>query len=226
MPFDFTNADIIHDKKYDYTKVDYKNIDTKVIISCPLHGQFLQSPYKHINSGQGCPQCKSCTLADQRRMSVDEFKEKAISVHGVLYDYSKVVIVNAHTKVSIICHLHGEFQQKPNNHLYNKNGCPECGYNVSETGKAWLDSICTPSTLREHQLVINDRRFKTDGYDPETNTIYEYFGYFWHGCPDHTDHTKVNPRNKIPYKELYRKTLERLEIFNRNGFEIVSEWGK
>ena len=45
------------------------------------------------------------------------FIEKAKKVHGDKYDYSKVNYINAKTKICIICPVHGEFLQEPNNHL-------------------------------------------------------------------------------------------------------------
>ena len=42
--------------KYDYSKVKYINLKTKVIIICPEHGEFKQTPSSHLN-GQGCPEC-------------------------------------------------------------------------------------------------------------------------------------------------------------------------
>lgn len=47
----------IHKLKYDYSKVDYVNNKTKVIIICPKHGEFKQHPDQHINTGTGCPKC-------------------------------------------------------------------------------------------------------------------------------------------------------------------------
>lgn len=46
----------IHGDKYDYSKSVYVNSKTKLIISCPEHGDFEQSPDKHL-SGHGCPMC-------------------------------------------------------------------------------------------------------------------------------------------------------------------------
>ena len=46
----------IHNGKYDYSLVDYKNNKTDVIINCPIHGQFLQRPNNHLK-GCGCPKC-------------------------------------------------------------------------------------------------------------------------------------------------------------------------
>ena len=49
-------ANAIHNNKYDYSKVDYKDCNTKVCIVCPEHGEFWQTPAHHL-SGQGCPKC-------------------------------------------------------------------------------------------------------------------------------------------------------------------------
>lgn len=51
----------IHRDKYDYSKVNYKKASEKVSIICPKHGEFLQSPNKHLN-GHGCPLCRSSKL--------------------------------------------------------------------------------------------------------------------------------------------------------------------
>jgi hypothetical protein len=59
------------------------------------------------------------------KLTSNEFIEKAKTVHGDKYDYSKVEYVNAHTKVCIICPEHGEFWQTPSSHL-NGRGCPKC----------------------------------------------------------------------------------------------------
>ena len=63
----------------------------------------------------------------RKRMTAEEFIEKAKAVHGDKYDYSKVNYVDAITKVCIICPEHGEFWQTPNMHINDKNGCKLCG---------------------------------------------------------------------------------------------------
>lgn len=55
----FVNRAIkVHGDKYDYSMVDYKTGVDSVRILCPLHGEFLQTPSKHL-AGQGCPRCQS-----------------------------------------------------------------------------------------------------------------------------------------------------------------------
>jgi len=62
-------------------------------------------------------------------MTTEEFITRAKQVHGDKYDYSLVKYVNANTKIKIICKIHGIFEQRPLNHLYNSHGCPKCGGN-------------------------------------------------------------------------------------------------
>ena len=61
-----------------------------------------------------------------KKKTKDEFIEEAIKVHGNRYDYSKVKYKNASCKVIIICKIHGEFEQKPSNHIHRKSNCPLC----------------------------------------------------------------------------------------------------
>jgi len=61
-----------------------------------------------------------------KKKTREEFIKDARDAHGDKYDYSKVEYVNNRTKVCIKCPEHGEFWQKPNDHL-NGKGCPKCG---------------------------------------------------------------------------------------------------
>ena len=47
---------LVHDFKYGYDKTDYTKNQIKVIISCPTHGDFNQTPLSHLQ-GSGCPNC-------------------------------------------------------------------------------------------------------------------------------------------------------------------------
>lgn len=108
-----------HGDKYDYTKIEYLGKDKRVIIICPHHGEFSQLAGHHMR-GVGCPKC-----GGRKKLTQEEFIDKAVSVHGDKYDYSLVEYVRARSKVRIICKLHGEFLQSPAEH---KDGgvCPEC----------------------------------------------------------------------------------------------------
>lgn len=117
----------IHGDKYDYSKINYVNSQTKVCIICPKHGEFWQTPSHHLK-GIGCPKCGIESVQKSHISTAEEFINKAREVHGNKYDYSKINYVNSRTKVCIICPEHGEFWQKPNDHLMGK-GCPKCSGN-------------------------------------------------------------------------------------------------
>ena len=111
-------ANIIHNNKYDYSKVIYKNNKTKIIIICPIHGEFLQRPSHHLRN-QNCPKCNIVLSIN------NNFISKSILIHNNKYNYDKVIYKNNHTKVIIICYIHGEFLQTPKEHLRG-SGCPKC----------------------------------------------------------------------------------------------------
>lgn len=166
----FTTEDVvvrakaIHGDKYDYSKIDYVDMRTKVCVVCSKHGEFMIQP-QSLLAGHGCQLCgreqsmetmlekkgvlfsmQSKELVDKanatklarygqlrapgsgrKRMTFDEFIQKAREVHGDTYDYSNVVMNGTNKKVDIICPKHGVFQQTPNKHL-SGHGCnhPEC----------------------------------------------------------------------------------------------------
>jgi hypothetical protein len=68
----------------------------------------------------------------------NQFIEKAKKKHGSKYDYSKVEYVNAHTKVCVICPIHGEFWITPNSHL-NGCGCSRCSSNKKMTTESFIN---------------------------------------------------------------------------------------
>lgn len=109
----------VHGDKYTYDKCVYVRARDKVIITCGVHGDFLQTPNGHL-SGKGCSTCVG------RGKSTKNIISEFVSVHDNRYDYSKVEYVNYATKVCIICEEHGEFWQNVANHLRGQ-GCPECG---------------------------------------------------------------------------------------------------
>lgn len=111
----------IHDGKYDYSQVVYVKSSENVKIICPIHGEFEQTPNKHLQ-GRGCPKCGR----EQTKLGLDEFIRRARLVHGDRYDYSKVQYERRDKKVVIICPEHGEFLQTPHCHVVLGQNCPKC----------------------------------------------------------------------------------------------------
>ncbi len=116
----------VHGDKYDYSKVQYIKAIDKVIIICKIHGSFEQTPHGHLNKKSGCPKCGILQQVNKRTSNKDFFIEKAVKLHGDVYDYSKVEYKTARLPVIIVCKTHGEFNQTPDAHLVGK-GCIQCG---------------------------------------------------------------------------------------------------
>lgn len=108
----------IHGNRYDYSLVEYHTVKTKVKIRCLTHGVFEQIPNNHL-SGRGCPVCSGKTS------TLKTFLDTSRSMHGDRYDYSLVEYEKTSIPVTIICPIHGEFDQKPSCHMAG-HGCQKC----------------------------------------------------------------------------------------------------
>ena len=124
-------ATIKHAGRYDYTKVEYLNNSTKIIITCKQHGDFEQTPLKHLQ-GQGCRLC-----AGNKPLSTEEFIRKANLKHGNKYVYRNSEYKNNKTKISITCPIHGDFKQTPSDHL-SGYGCKKCANNTKLTNQEFV----------------------------------------------------------------------------------------
>ena len=115
----------VHQDKFDYRDVNFTKLGSKVIIHCKTHGKFEQGAGIHLD-GSGCKKCYYDRLSIFKLQKARvEFLEKAITVHGDLYDYSKVCYITSLQTVIIICGVHGEFNQSPSAHL-SGSGCNPC----------------------------------------------------------------------------------------------------
>src|SRR5690606_32832748 len=112
-------AKLVHNDKFNYSLVEYKNSRTKIRIVCKNGHQFDQTPNDHLK-GKGCAKCAG--RSKTAKEIIKEFK----TVHGGRYDYSLVRYIVKNKHVDIKCKIHGVFKQRPRDHL-NKQGCPKCG---------------------------------------------------------------------------------------------------
>ena len=141
-------AKAVHGDRYDYSKVEYVDSKTEVCIICSEHGEFWQKPKNHL-SGYGCPICSG-----RKKMRTIDFINRAKSVHGDKYDYSKTEYKGNSEKVCIFCPEHGEFWQRANNHLKGV-GCPKCGIIKSSSAqKIWTQEKCYETALQYKDIGL------------------------------------------------------------------------
>lgn len=109
----------VHGEIYSYPTQFIKNLDNKVKIICPTHGEFEQIGHSHLN-GKICIKC-----ANRENLTTNGFILKAKKVHGDVYDYQLVQYINSQCSVKINCPIHGIFEQAANHHLEG-HGCKQC----------------------------------------------------------------------------------------------------
>ena len=198
-----SKAKSIHGDKYDYSKVEYVNAQTKVCITCPEHGEFLQVPNAHLR-GSGCPKCGGKLVNN-----TEDFISRSNEIHNNKYDYSKVKYINSQTKVCIICPKHGEFWVTPNNHLRGK-GCPKC----SGKYKTTQEFIELAKKVHNNKYDYSKTIFVNNA--TKVCIICPEHGEFWqrpyqhlngNGCPE-CAFEKTKERLRLTTKEFIRKACE------------------
>ena len=216
---------VLYNTKYDLSLVNYTGMNNKITLVCKKHGPWSRMAQKEL-IGNGCPKCNYENMPKNRTYNrlktTEEFIQQAREVHGDVYNYSLVDYKNGDTKIEIICPSHGTFTQLPWGHL--KYGCRSCNIHTSKIEKKWIKSLGITTLIQQYR--IPNLNFTVDGYDPETNTIYEFYGDYWHGNPKKFIADKINTRTpkKKTFGQLYEDTITRETILKDAGYKIVSVW--
>lgn len=126
----------VHGDKYDYSKTVYTGNKNKVIIYCKhCKRYFEQRAFVHI-SGSGCPIC------NLNSKTTEQFIEKAKTIHGNAFDYSKTVYKGSQHKITVTCNSCGkDIIYRPDNFLNLKQGCPFCNKMTTEEFVEKLQNI-------------------------------------------------------------------------------------
>ena len=217
-------AKSVHGDKYDYSRVNYVDNDTPVEIICPIHGVFKKTPHDH-KRGKGCPHCSRESAGEKRKMTFEEFHERAVEIWGDAYDYSKVDLDNRDEKgrVCVICPKHGEFFVKPERHIFKKNprGCRECGYerNGDTFRKSFEDFVKDARVIHGDKYIYDDFVYVNSG--TKGNII----------CPIHgpfpmTPNAHLSQRQGCPVCACSKLELEVMNFLDKNGVKYIHECDK
>lgn len=127
-------ARAVHGDRYDYSKSVYTVMREKLIITCRVHGDFIQSPHGHVIVGTGCPECSG-----KRKLTTEEWINRCVAIHGKRYDYSLSVYKSSKEDIKIICPIHGVYETKAGTHMEGY-GCIRCrpGKLRSPTTEDWI----------------------------------------------------------------------------------------
>lgn len=226
-------ANLVHNNKYTYDKLVWVHTRVKCIITCPIHGDFVQLMNSHFN-GHGCAACGYDKNSSQKRRLRECFLTECRHVHGNTYNYDDVEYKGNKHNIVIICSEHGKFSKIPHVHLRG-SGCPKCSKKGwSKIAIEWLsyralqDGVYIEHAGNEGERVLRiqgDKSIRVDGFCQLTNTVYEFHGSYWHGDPAiYTDPTFVNPTSKRSMGELYKETMHRDDMIRRSGYCLITIW--
>ena len=108
-----------HNNKFLYKDQKYENGRSKIVISCPKHGEFIQMIETHLR-GQGCPDC-----GGSKKYTKKSLLESIFLIHGGRYKYNLDNFKNNTSIIDIECEEHGKFKMRVSNHLQGQN-CNLC----------------------------------------------------------------------------------------------------
>jgi hypothetical protein len=220
----------IHGYRYDYSKVVYNNMISKVIIICKVHGEFHQSMLSHIYKKRGCSIC-----GKTKKLTNEIFINKCIIIHNNKYDYSNTIYIDTESYVNINCLVHGLFKIKAKKHISGQ-GCMKCvKNNASKKANDWIKymsiklntEIQSSENGGEYILKTENSIYKFDGYCKKTNTCFEYYGNMYHGNPKMYSSDKPYPfikKNIKTFGDAFNNTIKREEYIKSKGFNIICIW--
>lgn len=145
----------------------------------------------------------------------EQFINKAISVHGDKYGYSKAVYGGNETNLIINCPIHGDFQQPPKRHLIGA-GCPSCGRLRTNAGKLLTKDMFITRAVNKHGNKYGYEKVNfvkvSDKVTIHCNTCNKDFDQSVHnhlagsGCPDCGIKVFTNSR-KIPGEDFIKRSI-------------------
>jgi len=190
----------IHGDKYDYSKITtFAGMNSRITIGCPVHGDIVVKAANHLYNKSGCRKC----VDEAKRMGLAEFVDRSNQEHDHKYDYSQVKFVNLQTPVIIICPIHGEFLQKPVNHLHYGAGCNKCAQSNASLS---LNAFIMKANLKHHSKYDYSRIHSFSGVNNVYSIICPYHGEFsqlgsnhllGHGCAECATDSKRKPLDQF-----------------------------
>ena len=127
-------------------------------------------------------------------------------------------------RITRTCLKHGDFVQVRVGD-YKDRGCPTCSPSISKMERAWLATFNNPKIIYQHKITLpGGKKYVVDGYDPETNTAYEFFGIYWHGKLEYYDPLAHNKTTGELFGDAYRRTIKKIDDIRMAKYNLVYIW--
>ena len=142
-----------HNNFYTYNKAEYINNKIPLIITCPIHGDFSQSPDNHLQ-GKGCPECAKLKIRENQLMSQEQFLSKLKEQHPD-YDFSITCYNGMENHIQFICPIHGIQTVTAANAYYKGAGCKLCAQ----------ETRGEQNRLSKEEFISRSKQIHGDKYD-------------------------------------------------------------
>ena len=90
----------------------------------------------------------------------------------------------------------------------------------------WIESLNNPNIIHAEnggEYILCG--YLVDGFDPTTNTVYEFHGNVWHGNPRIYDpDDRPHPYNNLSAETLFTKTEEKTNKLVSFGYNVIEMW--
>jgi len=94
-----------------------------------------------------------------KKLTIEDFKERANKVHNNKYVYDKTDLDNrdGDGKVIVTCQIHGDFKVEPNKHLVGI-GCSKCANNIKRTKEDFISNLIRKTIKSQLKIIINKHK--------------------------------------------------------------------
>ena len=105
-----------------------------------------------------------------------------------------------------------------------KHSLVACEYIEFLRRTKYFDILYALNTHDGKEVCLLNGKYRVDGFVPSKNIVVEFYGCFWHGCPDCIKNMQdIHPVRKVSYESLLSDTLEReARLKNEKRRECVS----
>ena len=148
-----------------------------------------------------------------KRLTLNDFIKKSEKKHNSKYDYSKVEYKNNSTKVCIICPEHGEFWQRPSDHLGGA-GCPLCGGVKKHTKETFIEKARLVHGNKYDYSKVEYRNNKT-----KVCIICPEHGEFWQKPESHTNQKQGCPKCSTTLKSTTKDFIEKARAIHGDKYD-------
>jgi hypothetical protein len=104
------------------------------------------------------------------------------------------------------------------------SNCPYCSIRVSKVETEWLDFLKIDKKYRQVYITAGNKKYSVDAYVPQTNTIYEFYGDYYHGNPKIYNPNDLNKKCKKTFGLLYENTLKKQYDIFKSGYNLIYIW--